>query len=187
MKNIVALVESLEGINRCQFASFTYTTKSTGEVARHTVRLGASYREACVDDLTELEIQLRDAKGIRKVVIEGLIASVKESIAAIDENREHVSYTKKGIYRTICPGLRVNLNDNSLEITGFSHVKKVLTPGEYKTRNFRSEETRIKSEIEKTLKKGKFRSYCPENLSEAKILLLRFGSQYPLVKFGPEK
>lgn len=169
MKNLLALVESLEGINGCQFASFTYTAKGTGEVARHTVRLGAEYRNACVDDLTELEIRLQKAKGIEKVVIGGLIESVKESIAAIDEGRSHVNYTKAGLYRQIVPGLQMSLNDGSLEVKGFSHAKKVITPGVYKARNFRSEETRIKSEIEKDLKKSKFRTYALENLKTAKI------------------
>lgn len=169
MKNLVALIRSLKGIERCQFASFIYTSKSTGEVARHTVRLGASYRQACVDDLTELEIQLQSAKGIRKVVIEGVIASVKESIAAIDEGRSHVNYTKAGLYEQICPNLQIAANDNTLELKGFAHAKKVLVPGEHKVRNFRSEETRIKSEIEKTLKKGKFRTYALEVLKIPRI------------------
>lgn len=109
MKNIIALVESLEGINRCQFASFTYTSKGTGEVARHTVRLGADYKKACEEDLTELQIRLQNADGIEKVVIQGMIESVKESINAKNEGRSHVNYTKSGLYREICPGLQIAL------------------------------------------------------------------------------
>lgn len=152
------LIEQLEKMQGAKFVSLTYTAKKSGETSRYTFRMGVDYASVCQDDITELEIQLRDATGIRKFVIEAQIASLKESILARQEGREHADYTKAGVYRQICPGVKLNLNDNTLEVGGFQHSRKVLVAGEHKPTNYRSEETRLKAEIRKGLKVGKFRT-----------------------------
>lgn len=154
------LIKQLEQMNGAKFVSFTYTAKKSGEKARYTLAMGVNYTDVCAKDITELEIRLQTATGIETVVIKGQIDSLKESIAAKEEGRGHVNYSKAGLYRAICPGVAINLNDNSLEIRGFQHAKKVLVPGEHKTVNHRSEETKLKAEIRKSLKVGKFKSLC---------------------------
>lgn len=156
MKNLIEQVEQLKG---CKLVSFTYRAKGTGELARHTVRMGVDYRKSCEEDILELELRLPALKGIEKIVTEGIIASLKESVKAMDEGRAHKDYTKAGVYRQIVPGIKINLNDNSLEIHGFQHAKKVLEEGVYKTRKS-APEVVVKGQIEKTLRKGKFRTYC---------------------------
>ncbi len=156
MKELIEKVEQLKG---CKLVSFTYRAKGTGELARHTVRMGVDYRKSCEEDILELELRLPTLSGVEKIVTEGIIASLKESVKAMDENREHVNYSKKGVYRALVPGIKINLNDNSLEIHGFQHAKKVLEEGVYKPRKS-SPEVVVKGQIEKTLRKGKFRSFC---------------------------
>ena len=157
MKN---LIEQVEQIKNCQLISFTYRSKSSNELARHTLRLGVDYKEVCEKDILELTLRLGETKGIEKIVIQGMIDSLKESIKAKEEGREHKDYSKKGIYRSICPGISINLNDNSLELRGFAHAKKVIEAGTFETKNYRSEETRLKDVIRKSLKIGKFRSFA---------------------------
>lgn len=159
--NIKQLIEALENQGKgAKFISFTYLAKSTGELARHTIRTGVDYAGVCADDITELEIRLQNAKGIEAFCLKAQIDSLRESIIAKETGTEHSAYTKRGQYRQICPGVKLNLNDNTLELHGFSHTKKVLQAGEYKAKNYRSDETRIKDEIRKLLKVGKFRSYA---------------------------
>jgi len=159
--NIQKLVEALESQGKgAKFISFTYKAKGTGEVARHTIATNVDYIGVCERDITELEIRLQSAKGIEAICLKAQIDSLRESINARNEGREHVDYTKAGQYRQVCPGVKVNLNDQTLELGGFSHAKKVLAEGVYKPKNYRSDETRIKDEIRKSLKVGKFRTYA---------------------------
>jgi hypothetical protein len=152
------LIEELEKMVGAKFVSITYTAKSSGETARYTFQMGVDYSEVCQRDITELEIRLRDAKDIEAIVIKDQIASLQESIKAREEGREHVGYTKKNLYRQICPGVKVNLNDGTFEIGGFQHTRKVLTPGVHKRTNHKTEETALKAKIRDSLKVGQFRT-----------------------------
>lgn len=167
--DIKAALEKANGNPR--FASFTYTAKKHGEKARYTLLLGANYSNICQDDITALEIELGNATGIRKVVIQGMIESLRESINAKAENRSHVNDTKAGLYETICPGLRININDGTCEILGLQVAKAVLVPGDYKEVKHRTEETAIKAEIRKTLKVGKIKTLCVDlgNFESARV------------------
>lgn len=155
------LIEALEnqGTN-CRLISFTYTTKGTGETSRYTIRTNVDYANVCKDDITELEIRAQTAIGIEKICLEAQIATLKESIKAQETGVAHSKYTKAGLYRSICPGVKISLNDDSLELHGFVHSKVVLKAGTYKKVNHRSEETAKKDEIRKSLKIGKFRSFA---------------------------
>lgn len=154
------LIEQLEKMNGAKFVSVTYTAKSSGETARYTFQMGVDYSEVCRRDITELQIRLNNAKGIEAFVIHDMIKSLEESIKAREEGREHVDYTKKGLYRQICPGVKVSLNDGTFEIGGFQHTRKVLIPGVHKQTKHKSEETALKAELRKSLKVGKFRTLC---------------------------
>jgi len=154
------LIEALEnqGTN-CRLISFTYTAKGTGETARYVIRTNVDYTKVCKDDITELEIRAQTAIGIEKICIDAQIATLKESIKAQETGVAHSKYTKAGLYRSVCPGIKLSLNDQSLELHGFVHSKVVLKPGFYAKVNHRSEETAKKEEIRKSLKVGKFRSF----------------------------
>lgn len=160
MLNINPLVSELEGMQGAKFISFTYTAKKTGEVARYTLAMGVNYAKVCEADILELELRLKDATGIEAIVLQGQIDSLKESIAAKNEGREHEAYTKAGVYRQVCPGVKLNINDGSLELCGFQHAKAVITPGVYKAVKHRSQETALKAEVRKSLKVGKFKTLC---------------------------
>lgn len=164
------LVEHFERTKGCRFMSFTYQTKSTGEIARHTLMIGVSYLKACEDDLLELQLRLRNARGIEAIVISGEIASKEETLLAAKEGRFHCNYKKPGLYREVCPNIKISINDFTTELWAFRHTKKILVPGIYKKVNHRPE-TIIKNNIKKDLKTGFFRTYClePDYALTAKI------------------
>lgn len=162
MKTILELAEALNAVmGKATFASFVYTDKKRGEKARYTVTLNASYRKQVEASKLELELRAKDAVGIEAKVIADMIASLNESLAAMDEGREHVNYTKAGQYLNLGDGLKLNLNDNTLEISGLRQSKVVLEKGKpYVAVKHRSEETALKATLRSELPIGKFRTWA---------------------------
>lgn len=141
----------------CRFASLTYLAKKTGELARHTVLLGASLENAYKADIETLESKLPSLSGAESVACQQLIDSLKNSLEkGIGQND---SYTKKGMYEQITPGLKKLSNDGTFEILGMVVSKEVIQPGEYKAVKSRNEITAAKKVLRKDLKSGKIRTF----------------------------
>jgi len=151
----VNLIAALGGIEGCRFASLTYTAKESGEVARHNVLLGFSYRKAVENSLAELEISFPSLSGIEAVAAEELMESFRKTL-----NGTQDGYTKAETYAdTAVPGLKVNTNDNSLQLFGLVQSKVVLVPGTFKAVNS-APKTIAKNKLRKGLPVGKFREYA---------------------------
>lgn len=151
--NIKQIIETIETIGNPQFVGVTYTAKKSGETARYTLLIGASYTTFIAKRETELQIRLQSATGIEHAVIAGMLASITTGREANAVGMEHPSYTKAGLYRPICRGIKIALNDLSLELCGEVISRTVITPGIHKAVAHRSEETACKARIEKTLPK----------------------------------
>ena len=156
------LVEQLKQLSgKASFASFVYTEKKRGETARYTVLLNTDYRKQVEASKLELELRAKNAQGIEATVIADMIASLNESLAAMDEGREHVDYTKAGQYLSLGFGLKLNLNDNTLEISGLRTAKVVLQEGEpFKPVKHRTPETALKAQLRRELPVGRFRTWA---------------------------
>ena len=151
----IDFINALGGIQGCRFASLTYTAKESGEVARHTVLLGFSYRKSVENSLLELEIQRPSLTGIDAIAADELLESFRKTL-----NGTQDGYTKAEIYAdTAISGLKVNTNDNSLQLFGLTHAKVVLIPGAFKTVKS-APKTIAKNAIRKALPVGKFREYA---------------------------
>lgn len=137
VESLVNAFRQIEG--KCQFVGFTYTSKSTGEVARYTLQIGASYKGLVEKSILEMDTRETEFRAgpLGNEAFEAVRASLVESLAAMAEGREHVGFTKAGMYAQICPGLKMSLRDGSLEICGVQHSRVVITPGIYKTVNSR--------------------------------------------------
>ncbi len=168
--SILEAIASQAGLAR--FASFTYTTKTTGETARYTLQLGFNYRNALQRSLMELEIDSQIMSGIEKVAAEELISSFKSSLDGTQNK-----YTKKDIYqpykdkdgRTI-QGLKVNSKDGSIKVFGLVHSKVQIAPPVIEKKPVDSSElTLAKNRLRKGLPIGKFAEFDIGHLSVAKI------------------
>ena len=91
---IVDKISSQAGLAR--FASFTYESKSTGEVARYTIQLGFSYRNCLEKSKLALEIESAALNGLDKQAAEELLNSFVASLNGTQEN-----YTKQDIYADV--------------------------------------------------------------------------------------
>jgi hypothetical protein len=141
------------------FGSITYTTKTTGEQSRYTLILGASYNNLLEKSLLELKDLLSTFSGLDLIAAQELKDSLENSIEAHANGRQNASYTKAGMYERIVPGVMLNTNDNTLQLFGLLHTKKVLVPGVYRTKNS-APKTLAKERIRKMLSYSRFREFA---------------------------
>lgn len=165
-ESIQKLAKKLQALSgKCQFASFVYKSKSSGEVARFTFALGAKYIELLRESVTELETMPEPADELEKKALENVRASTAKSLAAHEKGEQSESYTKRGQYLHIAPNLQLNLVDNTLEICGKLHSKVVLVEGTRKEVNSRPL-TIAQDRIKKTLPVSKWRSLAIDDIDE---------------------
>ena len=119
---IVDKISSQAGLAR--FASFTYQSKSTGEVARYTIQLGFSYRTCLEKSKLALEIESAALNGLDKQAAEELLNSFVASLNGTQEN-----YTKQEIYADLLSGKSDEevMNKHSLKRMQVAAFKAWLT------------------------------------------------------------
>ena len=151
----IQFIKALGGIEGCQFASLRYTSKESGEEARHNVLLGFSYLAAVEASLLDLEIQRPNLSGLDQLAADELIASFRKTL-----NGTQDGYTKGHIYEaTAIRGLKVNTNDGSLQLFGLVQSKVIFKEGKHKIVKS-APMTIAKNKLRKALAVGKFREYA---------------------------
>jgi hypothetical protein len=167
---IIDKIAASAGLAR--FASFVYTSVSTGEVARYTLQLGFNYRGCLEKSRLALEIESPALEGIDAQAAAELVNSIDASLAGTQEN-----YTKADTYANVfdtsgkeVPGVKRNVNDGSLQIFGLLHSKVQIAPPTIERKEVKSRPLTIaKNKIRQGLPIGKFREFALENLSVARI------------------
>ena len=169
---IVSLLAEMARIERPKFASVTYRSKETGELARYTIVLGVNYSELYRKDRDTLQTMLPSLDGLPKEAATALLASIEESLAkGLGNNSAYTHGKDKGdTYVSIVgvDGLKVNANDGVLHVLGVLKSKVVLEEGTYKDVNSRPL-TLAKRAIEKSLRRSKIRQFALTNIQSARI------------------
>lgn len=164
MKSKLAeLVQTIREIKGCQFASFTYRTKKTKELARYTVNLGFNYLNAVKADITDLEILLGEITDKTSIEFEAAtlhLASLRESLEKHLNGEQHSAYTKAGQYISIGNGLNINTTDNTLQCFGLVVSKVSLQPGEPQKPVKSAPLTIAKNKIRRRGKVGQLREFA---------------------------
>jgi hypothetical protein len=159
MSTLLKLVKAVASVGGVQFASLTYRAKSTNELARYTVILGASYLSCVKRSLDELNTMTFSSELDKQAQVE-LLASFQETLDKHAIGEKNSAYTKTETYvDTAIDGLKINVNDNSLQLFGLSTAKVVLEPGAHKAVNSKPL-TIAKNKIRATLPIGKFREFA---------------------------
>lgn len=164
--NALALIPELTKTSSARFASFTYSAKGTGEVARHTLRLGASVTAAYRKDLAKLEKLAPTLSGVEAEACAELIASLKESLEKGIGNNS--AYTGADTYVTIAKGIKVHKESGEIYVSGFSRAKAVIEAGTFKTVKS-SPKTIAKNKLRKGLLSGKIRQFALPSTLSAKL------------------
>lgn len=157
--NVAEAVTLIASGKACKFISLTYKAKETGEIARHTLIVGASTEKLYEKDIAQLETALTTLAGIDKLAASEILASRKKSLEVGIGNNP--AYTCRGVYAPLAgmSGIKVHMEKGTLYVSGLVESKKVLVAGTYKEVNS-SEKTLAKRAIEKTLPSGRFRQFC---------------------------
>jgi hypothetical protein len=162
MKSTSLLAEILK-TSSARFASFTYSAKGTGEVARHTLRLGASVEAAYKKDLATLQRLAPKLGGVDAEACAELIASLRESLEKGVGNNS--AYTNADTYLPIAKGVKIHKETGEIYVSGFSRAKVTLEAGTFKSVKS-SEKTIAKNKLRKGLLSGKIRQFAlPATLS----------------------
>lgn len=141
-----------------RFVGVTYTAKTSGEVARHVINVGIDYENCIRNSVIELESMIPTFTiDVQHEAATSLLDSFHNTLSNMQQGIANDNYTKKDIYVSICPGLKVNINDGTFELQGLQVSKKIIMPGTYKTVNSRPL-TIAKNEIRSMLSVGSFRT-----------------------------
>lgn len=165
LKNVTlasALALAVEDTKRtgARFVGLTYTNEN-GEKSRYRLIMGINLDSLYKSDLRTLIALRPTLEGVAATACDELIASVTESLTKGIGNNS--AYTLKGYYTPITPNGEVKLHvsetgETHLYIRGYVLTKDVLVKGTYPHVNS-SAKTLAKKEIEKSLKRGKIRTF----------------------------
>lgn len=168
--NIINKIALQSGLAR--FASFTYTSKSTGEVSKYVIQIGFSYRNLLQKSINQLEIDKQIMPDFQRQAAEAVQASLEASL-----NGTQNKYTKKDIYENYkdsngqsIQGIKINRNDNSIKVYGLISSKTQISPPTIEKKLKESSPLVIEKEkILKNLPVGRFREFALDNLLSARL------------------
>lgn len=168
----MSLFKMLQGVTGVQFASLTYRTKATDELARYTLLLGASVENAYAGDLQKVEEALptlTDSLDVQAAT--EIINSLRQSLDKGIGNND--AYTLQGVYAsTGIPGVFINTNDNALHLRNvFVQSKVVLQEGKPRKPVNSKPLTIAKDKLKKMLglRSNKLRQFALDNITKAKV------------------
>ena len=168
----MSLFKMLQGVTGVQFASLTYRTKATDELARYTLLLGASVENAYAGDLQKVEDALptlTDSLDVQAAT--EIINSLRQSLDKGIGNND--AYTLQGVYAsTGIPGVFINTNDNALHLRNvFVQSKVVLQEGKPRKAVNSKPLTIAKDNLKKMLglRSNKLRQFALDNITKARV------------------
>lgn len=169
---MTSLLKMLDGVTGVRFASLTYRTKATSEVARYVVLLGASLTNAYKGDLEKVEAALptlTDPLDIQAA--NEMIASFRQSL---DKGfGKNDAYTLKDVYApTGIDGVFVNTNDDTLHLRNVFVVSKAVIAAGTPRKPVNSKPLTIaKDKLKRSLglRSNKLRQFVLDNVSIAKV------------------
>ena len=168
----MSLFKMLQGVTGVQFASLTYRTKATDELARYTLLLGASVENAYAGDLQKVEDALptlTDSLDVQAAT--EIINSLRQSLDKGIGNND--AYTLQGVYAsTGIAGVYINTNDNALHLKNvFVQSKVVLQEGKPRKAVNSKPLTIAKDKLKKMLglRTNKLRQFALDNITKAKV------------------
>lgn len=179
------LFEKLVAMKGCQFIGIQgYVSKTTGEIANHTINVGLSVNKAKETDLallqsTDVETVSKNVsvnKGIAleicNTALNELRTSALRNVSKDMNERTTQSKAQTNAYLTHpdFPAIRIHKDTFEVHIFGMSVQKKVIKKGEYKVVKSQPK-TIAKKGITKelNLRAGKFRTFVVGHINKIAI------------------
>jgi hypothetical protein len=171
---VLNILDSLGKKLGATFASFTYQTKETGEVAKYNLVLGASTENLYKKDVVLLERMVKLLKGIKAqqhtiLAAEELLASRNESLTKGIGNND--AYTNADTYYYVAGlnGVRVHKDTGVLYVSGLLNRKEVLIAGTPRKKVNSAPKTIAKKKIGYILPSGRYRLFVLPNVTRAAL------------------
>lgn len=167
--DLAALIAKAKG---AKFAKVTYRNEE-GELARHTLILGASTENLYLKDIAKLEEMLADATvtGIDRAAVEFVLNSRKESLSkGIGNNSAYVhSAENADTYLTVdgLPGIMIHKETGVMYVKALSEDKVVIEAGTPKKAVKSSEQTIARNKVRKALPSARFRQFKLAKIARA--------------------
>ncbi len=156
---------------KAQFISFTYRNKKAGELARHTLIFGASYRKQIEESIIALDLLSPTfISPLQREAAEELMKSFRATLAAQDRGEFNPDYTKKMAYIDIAQGIKFNITNRTINVSGLAHSKVVIEAGVYPS-VVSAPLTIVKKTIKEQLPVSRWREFIviPEHLEKARL------------------
>lgn len=173
--SVAALVGLLASGKGAKFASLTYRAKESGELAKHTVILGAKVETLYEKDIAILrELLAGDTlTDIQREAATALLATREESLTVgIGNNSKYVHRADGGadtyVHADGIPGVKVHKDTGVVYVTALVEHKTVIEPGVHKVVKSRPL-TIAKKEVEKHLPSRRFRQFILKNVNRAAL------------------
>lgn len=168
MSNTKKVIKQFETVSGAKFVSINGYENSKGEIANHVINVNVSVENAKVKDLETLKSfpanqlnEIANEVGASKedalIAIEEMVASAEKNLSKDKADRTPQSQGQSDAYFSLGKGLRINLDNMEVYISGFANNKVILKEGVYKPVNSKPK-TLVKNAITKTLKMYKFRN-----------------------------
>lgn len=171
---VLSLIGALAKTQGCKFASFTYTSKATGERAKIQVLLGVDIENVYRRDLATIAdllptltdpIEIQAATEIRDSLVESLEKGIGNNSAyAHGVNAGDTYATVENI-----PGVMVHKTTGEIYVKGMIQKKEVIVPGTHKVVKS-APKTLAKKKLDKDhLRRGDIRQYSLVNIGSARL------------------
>lgn len=174
MSGVAQLIGLIGSGKGAKFASLTYKTQETGEVAKHTLILGADTKKLYKKDIAKLEEMLNgDMEPMARDAANRVLASRKESLeVGIGKNSKYTHAPQNGdTYTQVdgIPGVKIHKETGIVYVTALSEDKVVLVEGTPRKPVNSKPETIAKKNIEKLLPSSRFRQFILKNVARAAL------------------
>lgn len=157
MLNVSEVTGLLGAGKGAKFASVTYRTKESHELAKYSIILGASTEVLYQKDIAQLdELYPTLEADLDKLACKAIRDSREESLTLGIGNNTKYTCADTYVDAEGIPGVRIHKETGTLYVTGLVEHKTVIEAGVYKHVNSKPL-TIAKRKIEKTLPSGRFR------------------------------
>lgn len=164
-ENLDRAARAVAAAPAAQFASITYEAKGSGEVARHTLKIGVDLAAMYEDDAATVAALLEtETDPLRIAAGEAILASLRESIdKGIGNNAAytHGEAARGGVstYEILRRGVKRHRETGALYVQGVTVAKLVVVEGQHKVVKSAAL-TLAKNDIRRILKTSKVREFC---------------------------
>lgn len=172
--NELRLLFELAQSKGCKFTSLTYRSTESGELARHTLLVGADYKAALERDLKYIKrvqrnISKKSTDPLFVQAVTEISEGLEKSLSKYDGEQLKKDIADKDVYESIFPGVKQHKDTGAYYLWGMGVSKKVITEGKPSKPTKSKDLTIVKDKIRAKLRNSKYRQFKLNNIDKATV------------------